>query len=71
LIREPFGELVVEHGRQVDEQLREVELWVNIVAAAGACQAGEDGGCSSPTRVAHEEQFLKFNTTRFISRSLT
>jgi hypothetical protein len=37
LIWEPCGELANGGGGQVDQQLREVELWVRIVAAAGAC----------------------------------
>jgi len=55
LLGEPSGELVDRHGRQADQQLGKVKLRIDIVAAAGACQAGQHGGRSSTARVAHEE----------------
>jgi len=42
-------------GGQVDEQLREIELRVDLVPAAGAGQASEDGRSSSAARIAYEE----------------
>jgi hypothetical protein len=58
LIGQPLGQLADEQGRQVDQQLREIELRINIMSAAGAGQAGQDGGCSSAARVAHEKRVL-------------
>jgi hypothetical protein len=44
--------------RQVRQQLGEIELGVDIVAAAGTGQAGQDCGSSSASRVADEERIL-------------
>ncbi len=45
-------------GGQVDEQLREIELRIDLVPAAGTGQAGEDRRSSSTARIAHEERVL-------------
>ena len=58
LIRQPLGQLADGERWQVDQQLGEVELRVEILSAAGAGQAGEDGGCSSAARVSDEERVL-------------
>jgi hypothetical protein len=53
LVGELCGELADRRGMQVDQQLGKVKPRIDIVAAAGACQAGQDGGRSSTARVAH------------------
>src|SRR5258708_7181111 len=58
LIWQPVGQLADGQRWQVDQQLREIELRVDVVSAAGAGQAGQDGGCSSAASVAHEERVL-------------
>jgi len=55
LVRQPLGQLADGQGRKVDQQLREIELWIHVMPAAAARRAGQDGGCSSTTRVVHEE----------------
>lgn len=55
LIGQPLGQLAGFEDRQVRQQLGEIELGIDIVAAAGTGQAGQDRGCSSPARISHEE----------------
>jgi hypothetical protein len=51
--------LFANAGRgQVDQQLSEIELGIDIMAAAGAGQAGEDCRRSSSARVSDEEGIL-------------
>jgi hypothetical protein len=64
--------LFANAGRgQVDQQLSEIELGIDIMAAAGAGQAGEDCRRSSSARVPTKREFWRLRTTRFISRSET
>jgi hypothetical protein len=44
--------------RQVRQQLGEIELGIDLVAAAGTGQAGQDSSGSSASRVADEERIL-------------
>jgi hypothetical protein len=55
LIGQPLGQLADMQDRQVRQQLGEIELGIDIVAAAGTGQAGQDCGSSSASRVADEE----------------
>ena len=52
-------------GGQVDEQLCEIELRIDIVSAAGAGQAGEDGCRSSTARIAYKERVLSVQNDAF------
>ena len=54
-IGQPGGQIAHARRRQVDEQLREIDLRVDVVAAAGRSQTGEDGRGPAAARVAHEE----------------
>jgi hypothetical protein len=58
LIGQPLVQLTAGQGRKIDQQLRQVELGINTMSAAGAGQAGQDGRGSSPARIAHEEAVL-------------
>src|SRR5216683_7078188 len=58
LVWQPLGQLADGQGWEVGQQLREIELRVHVMSAAGAGQAGQDGGCSSTTCVAYEERVL-------------
>ena len=55
LIGQPLGQLAGLQDRQVRQQLGEIELGIDIVAAAGTGQAGQDRGGSSPARIADKE----------------
>ena len=55
LVRKPRAQLADGSGGQVDEQLREIELRVDLMPAAGAREASEDGRSSSAARIAYEE----------------
>ena len=41
LLREPGIEVALGPGGEVHEQLRQVELWIQVVPAAGGSQAGK------------------------------
>jgi hypothetical protein len=56
--------------RQVDQQLRDVALQIDVMAAAGAGQAGKNGRRSFPARITNKQRVLP-STMRFISRSDT
>jgi hypothetical protein len=58
LIWQPLGQLADGQRWQVDQQLREVQLRVHVMSAAGTGEAGQDGGCSSTASVSHEERVL-------------
>jgi hypothetical protein len=45
LVGEPGVEIPHGPGRKVDQQLREVKLRIDFVAATGGGQAGQDGRC--------------------------
>jgi hypothetical protein len=54
LIGEPGVELTDGGRGQVGQQLREVNLWVDSMAAAGTGEAGEDGGGLAASLVPDE-----------------
>jgi hypothetical protein len=55
VIGQPIGQFANAGRGQVDQQLSEIELGIDIMAAAGAGQAGEDCRRPSPARVSDEE----------------
>jgi hypothetical protein len=71
-IRQPsiqFGHL---QRRQVHQQLREIHLRIDFLPAAGAGQALARMAAVRPPRgLPTKREFFRFNTIRFISRSLT
>ncbi len=54
-VGEPVVEVAGLRLGEVGEQLREVALRVDVVAAAGACQTGENGTRPAATRATHEQ----------------
>ena len=56
VVREPGVEIALRPGGEVHQQLREVELRIDVVPAAGGSQAGEDGGGTAAARVTNEER---------------
>ncbi len=57
-IGQPGGEITVGRGRQVGEQLGEIELRIDIVPLAGRRQAGEDSCRAAAAGIAHEKAVL-------------
>jgi len=55
LVGQPEGQLADGNQRQIDQQLRDVALWIDVVPAAGA---GQDSRRSSATRIADEQAVL-------------
>jgi hypothetical protein len=60
------GQLADGQGWQVDQQLREIELWIHVVSAAGAGQAGRGAAVRPPRGLPTKSEFFRFSTTRFI-----
>ena len=58
LVGEPSVEVVHRPSGQVHEQLREVELRINLVPAAGGGEAGQNRGGAAAALVADEERVL-------------
>ena len=54
LVREPSIEVALRPGGEVHEQLRQVELWIKVVPAAGGSQAGENRCGAAAARVADD-----------------
>ena len=52
LVREPGIEVALGPSGEVHQQLRQVELWIKVVPAAGGSQAGKDGSGTAAARVA-------------------
>src|SRR5438874_12976824 len=71
LVRQPSIQFAQLRLRQVHQQLREIQLRINLVPAAGAGQAGRIANVRPPRGLPTKREFFRFNTTRFISRSLT
>jgi hypothetical protein len=59
LIGQPLGQLADGHCWQVDQQLREVQLRVHVMSAAGTGHVGPDRGCSSTVRVRASPSFRR------------
>ena len=58
LIRQPGIEVALRPGGKIHQQLRQVELWIQAVPAAGGSQAGKDGSGTTAARVADEERIF-------------
>ena len=52
VVREPGVEIALRPGGEVHQQLREVELRIDRVPAAGGTQAGKDSSGATAARVA-------------------
>lgn len=55
LVGQPEGQLADGNYGQIDQQLRDVALRIDIMAAAGTGQAGQDGRSFSTARIADEQ----------------
>jgi len=55
LVGQPEGQLADGNQWQIDQQLRDISLRIDVMAAAGAGQAGKDGRCSSCAQITDEE----------------
>ena len=53
-----MGKFAFAHLRQICQQLREIELWVDVVPTASAGEAGQDRRRSAAAWIAHEETVL-------------
>src|SRR5438477_12596713 len=58
LVRQPSIQFAQLRLRQVHEQLRGIQLRINLVPAAGARQGRQDCGCATATRVADKMGIL-------------
>ena len=54
LVGEPGIEVALGPSGEVHQQLRQVELWIKVVPAAGGSQAGKDGSGTTAARVTDE-----------------
>ena len=54
-VGKPSVEVVGWPGREIHQQLHEVEMRVHVMPAAAAGQAGKDRGGPATTRVANEQ----------------
>jgi len=54
-----WGQLADTQDRQIDQQLGEIKLEIDLVAAAGTGQTVKDRGGSPPARVAYAERVLQ------------
>jgi hypothetical protein len=55
LVRQPDIKVAHGPGGQVHQQLRQVELRIDVVPAAGGGEAGENRRRAAPARIAHEQ----------------
>ena len=55
LVGEPGVQLAGGPGRQIHQELGEVELGIDLVSAAGGREAGKDGGRAAAARVPDEQ----------------
>ena len=58
LVRQPSIQFAQLRLRQVHQQLREIQLRINLVPAAGAGQASQNCECATATRVADKKGIL-------------
>src|SRR5436189_1100375 len=54
-VGKPSVEVTSWPGREIHQQLHEIEMWVHVMPAAAAGQAGQDRRGSPAARVANEE----------------
>src|SRR5271168_2316210 len=70
-VGKPGVEVTGWPGREIHQQLHEIEMRVHVMPAATAGQAGQDRCGSSSRGLPTNKEFLRLSTIRFISRSLT
>ena len=58
LVREPGIEIALGPCWEVHQQLRQGELWIKVVPAAGGSQAGKDGSGTAAARVTDKERIF-------------
>jgi len=58
LIGKPVSQLAGLSLGQIHQQLREVELWIDIMAATGAGETGQDGSSAATAGIANEQGIL-------------
>src|SRR5258706_8945425 len=58
LVRQPSIQFAQLRLRQVHQQLREIQLWINLVPAAGAGQTSQSCECATATWVADKKGIL-------------
>jgi hypothetical protein len=69
LIRQPGRQFIDSRLRKVRQQLREVELRVQLVAPAGTWQTGEDRCHPAVRGLPTNSESFRLSSKRFISRS--
>ena len=57
-VGQPVSKVAARRPGQICQQLGEIELRVDVVAATSAGDAGQDGGSSSAARIANEQAVL-------------
>jgi hypothetical protein len=65
LVRQPARQLADGNQRQIDQQLRDVALRIDVMAAAGAGQTGKDGRRSFSTLITGEQAVLPIEHNAF------
>ena len=67
LIRQPGIEVALRPGGKIHQQLRQIELWIQVVPAAGGSKAGKDGSGTAAARVTDEERIfaVQYDTFHF------
>src|SRR6266404_6261480 len=65
LVRQPSIQFAQLRLRQVHQQLREIQLRINLVPPPGAGQAGPNCECATATRVADKKGILKVQHCAF------
>src|SRR5437660_9452224 len=65
LVRQPSIQFAQLRLRQVHQQLREIQLRINLVPAAGAGQASQNCECATATRVADKKGILPLQHDAF------
>jgi CheY-like chemotaxis protein len=63
LVGEPVRQFAFAHLRQVSQQLREIQLSVDVVPATSTGEAGQDRRRSAAAWIAHEEAVLAIKNT--------
>lgn len=58
LVGQPVGQVADGNQWPIDQQLRDVALWIDVMSAAGAGQACKDGRRFFTTRIADERAVI-------------
>jgi len=64
-VGQPCGSIAVRGEGQIGEQLRQVDLRIDVMPPAGGGQAGQDGRFSAATRIADEEAVFPIQNHTF------